>query len=260
MKEEKVEFYSEGEKVFGILHLSNLKNSRAVIIMHGYVGLVFEKRFKRLTSNLCKSGFTVLVLIFRGYDERTGYRSEKHFKNLTVSGQISDLRAAVDFLYKRGYNKIGIAAECFGGIVAILLNDPRINALSFWSTSIYTRNLFKQLYGEKIVKELEEKGKAIYTSRTTGKKYVMKKDFWDEIKRIGDINENKIKRLDCPMLIVCGDKDKYFDKEVFKDLYNFAKKPKKLVLIKDADHIFSDSKHLKKMINSVTDWFDKWLK
>ncbi len=260
MKEEKVEFCSEGQKVHGILYISDVENSPAIIVTHGYGGYIFADRFKHLTLELCKAGYTVLTLIFRGYDIKTGDKSKEDFKSLTLSGQISDLKAAIDFLYKKGYKKIGFTAECFGGIIALLLNDPRIKALAFWSIDIRNKASFEKLYGKKLIKELEEKGKSIYTSLTTGKKFDINKDFWTEIKNIGDVSESKIKEIKCPMLIVYGDSDKFFDGKVSEDLYKLANKPKKLILIKGANHIFSNPEHLKELSESIIDWFNKWLK
>jgi esterase/lipase len=258
MKEEKVEFESKGQKAFGILRVPNVKNPPAVIITHGYGGFIFEKRYELLASELYKSGYAVLTLIFRGYDPNTGDKSEKHFKDVSIAGEVSDLKKAIDFLYKRGYKKIGFAAECFGGVIALLLNNPRIEALALWSTSIYIKKLFQELYGEKIIKELEEKDQSIYTSRTTGKKFIIKRKLWDEVKVIEGTLEKKIK---CPLLIIYGTNDKLFDIKFYNDFYKIANEPKKLIAVKKADHIFSSHpKYLKKLIDSVIEWFDKWLR
>jgi dienelactone hydrolase len=260
MKKEMVEFENQGEKAFGILRVPDVKNPPAIIITHGYGGFIFEKRYELLASKLCKAGYAVLTLIFRGYDSKTGNKDKKHFKNITISGEMSDLKLAIDFLYKKGYEKIGFTAECFGGTIALLLNDPRINAIAFWSINIYTKITFENLYGRKIIKDLEEKGRAIYISRTTGEKFTLKRELWNEVKRNRIVPKNKIKKVKCPMLIIYGDNDKLFDVKVFKELYKIANKPKKLVVIKGADHIFSKPEHLKEMINSIIEWFDKWLK
>ena len=68
MKEEIIDFNSEGERTVGILHIPNVEHSPAIILVHGYGGYIFTKRFEFIASELCKAGYAVLRFMFRGYD------------------------------------------------------------------------------------------------------------------------------------------------------------------------------------------------
>ncbi len=260
MKEEKVVFYSKGQRVSGILHTPDIKNTSAIIMVHGYGGFAFTKRFNFIASNFCKNGYAVLRFTFRGYDTKTSDKNSSEFKNLTISGEILDLKAAIDFMYKRNYKKIGLVSESLGGVIIILLNDPRIRALALWSVNIHVKAIFEDLYNEKIIKNLEEKGHATYISDTTGGNFEINKKFWDEVKNIGNIPENKIKEIKCPILIIHGTNDEYFGVEVAEDLYKLANEPKKLLIVKGANHTFTGLEYQKQLIGSILDWFNKWLK
>jgi esterase/lipase len=259
MREEKVEFYSEGQKVIGILHIPDVENPPAIIIVHGYGGYIFTDRFKHIASDFCKVGYATLRFAFRGFDSETGDKSTKEFKNLTISGEISDLKAAIDFMYSKGYRKIGLASESLGGTIIILLNDTRVKALAFWSANIHVKATFENLYGDKMIKEIEEKGRAIYTSHTTGNKFEIGKKFWDEVKKIEDISERKIKAIKCPILIIHGANDRYFGVKVAKDLYKIANKPKKLLIIEGANHTFVELECRQQLIDAILDWFKRYL-
>jgi len=91
MKEEKVEFYSEGQKVHGILHIPSKITDNAIIMVHGFGGYAFNEPFEDVAKNLCMSGFEVLRFAFRGYGEK------ENMNNLTISGEIKDLKSAIDF-------------------------------------------------------------------------------------------------------------------------------------------------------------------
>ncbi len=251
---------SEGQEISGILHIPNVENPPAIIIAHGYGGYAFSERFESIASELCKAGYAVLRFVFRCYDPVTGDKDTEEFKDLTISGEASDLKAVVDFMYQKGYKKIGLTSESLGGVIIILLNDPRIKAIAPWSANIHVRDVFEGLYGKEMLKELEEKGYSTYISHTTGEKSVVGRNFWEEVKKIGDIPENKIKEIKCPILIIQGDKDEYFNVKIAEDLYNLANEPKKLVIVEGANHTFTNSEHQKQLVNSILDWFNKYLK
>lgn len=100
MKEILIAFESEDQKIEGILDLPNKKNPLAIIIVHGYGGYVFTDRYANLAKNFCKNGFAVLRFQFRGYENNF-----KNFSNLTISGEVKDLRSAIDFIEKQKIDK-----------------------------------------------------------------------------------------------------------------------------------------------------------
>jgi len=165
MKEEKVKFGKQEKKIIGILNIPDVKNPPAIIMVHGYGGFAFSERFEFIASELCKANYAVLRFVFRGYNATTSDKHETEFKNLTISGEISDLKEAIDFMHQRGYKKIGLISESLGGVIIILLNDPRIKVLALWSANIHVRSIFENLFSKKMIKEVEEKGYSTYISQ-----------------------------------------------------------------------------------------------
>ena len=47
---------------------------------------------------------------------------------------------------------------------------------------------------------------------------------------------------------------------VTRKLYNAANRPKKIKIIKNADHVFNDTEHEKEVIELSLDWFKKYLR
>jgi len=102
MKKEKIKFHSKRKKIFGILHIPDKGNSRAIIMVHGFGGFAFDKPFEDVAENLCRNDFKVLRFAFRGYD------GNGSLKDITISEEMPTLKAAIDFLEKRNISKIGL--------------------------------------------------------------------------------------------------------------------------------------------------------
>jgi len=233
MKEEKVEFYSQGQKIFGVLHNPDKKNPNAIIMVHGFGGFAFDEPFKSIAENLCKNDLEVLRFAFRGFDGN-GY-----VKDMTISGEVSDLKSAIDFIEKQKINKIGLLTESLGGSIAILLNDSRVSAMLLMSPTLYFKDTFpKSLFGN----------------------YAGEK-FFEEVNKINKIKESQIKAVKCPIMIVHGSNDKEVSPKQSEELFNIASEPKEFVLIEGAEHMLTRNLQFRKNVIKLSlDWFNKWLK
>jgi hypothetical protein len=233
MKKEKVEFYSESQKVTGILHNPDTENPPAIIMVHGFGGYAFNEPFKDVAENLCKNGFEVLRFAFRGYD------GNGLLKDVTISEEISDIKSAIDFIEKQKINHVGLLTESLGGSIAILLNDSRVNAMLLMAPTICFKDTFpKSLY----------------------KKYAGEK-FFEEINKINKIKESQIKAVKCPLMIVHGSNDKEVSPKQSEELFDMANEPKEFILIEAGEHVLTrNSSSRKKIIQLSLEWFNKWLK
>ncbi len=70
----------------------------------------------------------------------------------------------------------------------------------------------------------------------------------------------EIKKARCPIQITSGSHDADVPLSTAKLLYKNANKPKKLNIIKGADHFFNLKNHRSRLIKSSLAWFRKWLR
>ena len=260
MKKEKVEFENQGQKIVGILHVPNNKNPSAIIMCHGFTGNMHEHGlFVNAAKKFCENGFAVLRFDFRGSNESGG-----EFVDMTISSEISDLKKAIDFMFKQNIDKsrIGILGLSLGAVVSVLGWDEKIRVLVLLSPTSNNKKSFTNAFGEKTIKEIEEKGffdlqKSLEGWRTQTS-FEVGKGFWEEAQKTNLINN--IKDAKCPILIIQGDADDTVDWHDSKELYDTANKPKKIKIIKNADHVFNNPEHEKKVIQLSLEWFNKWLK
>ena len=99
MREEKVSFYSEGDRISAILRLPNespAKALRAVVQGPGWLGLKDAKLYLRYHEGLTDAGFAVMIFDYRGSGESEGDR-----RLLSPSRQLEDLVNAVTYLTTR---------------------------------------------------------------------------------------------------------------------------------------------------------------
>src|SRR5512135_3017139 len=96
--EVQVEFASGGEAVFGVLHVPEAVPSPGVVMCHGFTGNKSEahRLFVGAARSFCARGLAVLRFDFRGSGDSGG-----EFREMTVSREVEDAGAALDFLSGR---------------------------------------------------------------------------------------------------------------------------------------------------------------
>jgi uncharacterized protein len=132
MREERVSFYSEGERVAAILRLPDGESDApypAIVQGPGWLQLKEAKRNPPYHQAFTEAGFAVLIIDFRGFGESEGDRTD-----LLPDRWLADLVNAVTYLTTRSdidANAIGtFGSGSTGGGNAILLPavDKRVRA------------------------------------------------------------------------------------------------------------------------------------
>ncbi|HLC70559.1 MAG TPA: prolyl oligopeptidase family serine peptidase, partial [Candidatus Nanoarchaeia archaeon] len=83
----------------------------------------------------------------------------------------------------------------------------------------------------------------------------LKKAFYDEFFTLNI--PAAIRKYKKPLLIIHGEKDESVPLKEAQELFQMANKPKKLVIIKDADHRFSQPLHFLKVLGVVKEFIEK---
>lgn len=251
MKETPVTFKSHGKQIVGMLHLPHKTNAPVIIACHGFMGnhIGVWYSYVELARKLSENGFAVLRFDFRGSGD-----SEGKFEDQTIGAKLEDFDTALKFLssYKSlNLTSVGIIGHSQGGVIAnfAAIKHKNIKCLVEWATvadfelfTWWTKSWFKSVI---------KKGYHYWIRRIPSKLYIDMRKY----KPLDNIEKFKI-----PILFIHGTKDREVKLRHSLLLYKMANGPKKLIKIKNADHLFSEQSHREKVIKETVKWFKRWLK
>ncbi len=130
MREEKVQFYSNGDPVAGILRSPDGPATGAAIVQGpGWLGLKDAKLYLPYHEALTAAGFTVLIFDYRGFGDSGGDRG-----TLSPRMQLEDLVNAVTYLETHPdvdgdrISAFGSGGTGGGNAVLLAATDPRIRS------------------------------------------------------------------------------------------------------------------------------------
>ena len=235
MRTEKVSFQSEGQRISGILHLSDQKNPPCVIASHGLLSSKDSEKYTVLGEKISREGMAMLRFDFRGIGESEGSEEDN-----TVSKKITDLSAAIDFI--RSYpglgKRIGLLGSSLGGFLSLMKAsvDKEIKAVVIWATPLHMDDL-----GSK--KQEED--------------YPLPPEAFFE-----DLPKHRLLPLlpkvsNC--LVIHGEKDELVPVEQALGIFGSLGIPKEIHMIGGADHRLLDPAHRQRAIELSVDWFKKYL-
>lgn len=216
----------------------------AVIYLHGFPSSCRGFSAPRLARAVNKMPVLFLMFDFSHTDS-----SEGKFENKLMSKEVADVRSAIDFLQKNyRFKRLILIGHSTGAIDAALYahTDKRITKLILTGAVHDLKNAVRYDFTDVQVRDFWRKGHIIYNA--PGKwvhRKRLKKAFYDEFFTL-DIPK-AIKKYKRPLLLVHGEKDEAVPVAEARALYKLANKPKKLAIIRDADHSFRDPAHFRKL-------------
>jgi len=240
--EEKVFFKtSDGLRLCGILSIPKTETVKCIILCHGigYHKDEDEDLFKNFAKRLYDLGFTIFRFDFRGQGESGGKSID-----MTVSGEVRDIEAAVKYLQKRDFKEFGILSQSFaGGAVSFfsLTHQNIIKTIVFWNSVIDYGQFINPVlpwqvkyWGRPAFERVDEFG----FTEIGGNKFKVGKKLMEEIKTLKPWEA--LLKISVPVLFVHGDEDRFVRVED-SIKYSRMMRNTKLEIIKGADHGFHET-------------------
>jgi pimeloyl-ACP methyl ester carboxylesterase len=247
---EKVNFKnSRGLNLVGNLYPAD---SNAVVIMsHGFTGDKSESgRFDRIAEVINNKGYNVLAFDFSGCGESDD-------DSLTVDKQIDDLESAIKHIKSQGFQKIGLLGHSLGGLVSLRVYNEDISTMVL--TAPVTNKItyaWDKRYSPEQLAELKEKG-YITKIRDKGvrRKIIIDSQMLTDRESVNQ--EELLKNIKCPVLIIHGDADERVPLKDSKKAVPYLSNESKLEIVAGATHKFND--HLGIFADLAAAWFQKYL-
>jgi len=217
---------------------------------HGFTGDKWEwGRFTYYTHQFYKARYNVLAFDFSG-------SGESDDDSLTVGKWVDDLKCMIEFAKSRGFKKIGLFGHSLGGLTSLKNNSEDISCMVLTApVTDKVKYKWADRWSPEQLKELEEKG---YITKLRNKgvrhKFIIDKQMLTDRENLNQAE--LLKSVDCPVLIIHGDKDTSVP---IKDSINAVKflKYGELDIINGAGHDMEP--YLEEFSKKAIKWFDKYL-
>jgi dipeptidyl aminopeptidase/acylaminoacyl peptidase len=290
--EKKVEFYSEGSLIKGILYLPEQSHYAGkyptIILNHGFAG-VKEFLLPNFARRFCQNGYAALTFDYRGFGESEGIPGK-----LSPQNQIIDIRNALTFLQsfeEIDAEKIGLWGTSYGGANSIVVAgiDKRVKCLVAQLTFGDGARVITNHLSEEEKERLNETLMKVWVKTVVKNKVMLvgiDKVLTDEqslefyrknvektpslkiklpfltIKETMEYKpEQYLKMVDVPILIVGAENDRVNPKQESESLYEKANHPKELFMVKQATHYdLYEGDKFEKVVQKQLEWFNKYLK
>ena len=232
---EPFEIATRYNKVVGVLSTPESGSEYpCVILCHGLISSKESSKYVALSEQLNSSGIAACRFDLHGCGESGGNIAET-----TLTIRVENLNGVVEYVRNHSRidrEKIGILGSSFGGSTCVIkvARDERIKCLSLWATPY---RLDKEDGGTISGIQFNE---SIYTDFLT----------YDIL--------GEAKKVSCA-LVIHGEFDEVVPCVEGRAIYDRIKEPKKLEIIKGADHVFSDPTHREKAITLALNWFKRYL-
>ncbi len=222
-------FECGGETVAAVLHTPDQTPAPGVIMCHGFTGHKAEthRLFVQAARDFAAHGLAVLRFDFRGSGDSAG-----DFRDMTITREVEDARAALGFLASRPEvdgGRLGALGLSLGGCVAACTagRDDRVKALVLWSALAHPTRLANR-----------------FREAFQGEAQVMDYDGWDigrglmedadAVKPLEDIRAYR-----GPALILHGTKDESVLPSDAEDFSAALDGRATLHFVSGADHVYS---------------------
>ncbi len=235
MKIQKIWFENnKKQKLVGYVHVPK-SYIHAYVHLHGFPGDC-EGSAKRFCTQMAKRGFLSFRFNFHGSLDSQGDFSQK-----LMSQEVRDIRYAIDFLQKNyTFSKLILFGHSTGAIDASLyaFKDKRVTVLGISGGVSDLKKAVNYDFTSLQVKSFWEKGYIIYNrpgSWVYRKKLL--KPFYDEFFTLNI--QRALQKFNGKTMVVHGQKDSAVPVENAYEIYALVQKPKKLLVLPNADHKYT---------------------
>lgn len=295
MRSEKVTYYSEGDKIGGVVYLPDGEKGKpwpAIVQGPGFLGLKDAKHYMMMYERLCGAGYVCLAFDYRGWGDSEG----KNRGWVMPKWQAEDIRNSITYLLTRADvdpNRIAtFGSGGTGGGNAVLVGalDPRVKCVVCYLGVSNGRDWLHCMRREyewvDYLKRIEEdRKKRVLTGSgemvsareeimvqtperktTTIKKEVEQKipqqmplQCADEMMEYSP--EDVVHRISPrASLFIAVENDAVTPEEQTVRLYERAGEPKKLIMLRQTTHYGVYKDYFDDVAQAVISWYDRYLK
>jgi alpha-beta hydrolase superfamily lysophospholipase len=239
-----------GNELLGALSIPSQADS-IVIISHGFSSSKESELYVELQNELNKAGIGTFRYDYYGHGPLYCSKSDYSVtKDVTLSKCVDSLKAAIEFVRRRGDYSIGLVGSSFGGLISLIAasQDSNLKALALKSPVTEPIRFWKNRLGSERIEEWKQDGILHYDEHREN--FELDYAFWKDLLTYDTFD--MAKKITCPLLIVHGGSDTVVP---IKQSRDFAKVVgTKVRVVKRADHDYADPSQYREMKNLIIDF------
>lgn len=215
--------------ISGFHHFPEIESNKGIILCHGMQSNKKGCKVTHFAKYFSALGYHTLRFDFR----YVGDSKEAKFEEITLSGEVEDLEAAVNYFKCNNINEITLIGSSLGGCVAaIFASRYNINKLVTIAAPFLFDNLLKKWFNENELEDYKKNGYKIQNQTKINSNFAE-----DALTYNFDEIFNKIK---CSVLIIHGEKDTTVGIENSHYFFSKLSSPKEFFIIENGDHKLND--------------------
>jgi len=174
--------------------------------------------------------------------------SSGRFEDLTCSGEVEDLGAALKFVQTRHGGRIAIFGSSLGGTVALLFaaGEPDVATVVTLAAPVHPENFPGRILTADRLEEWRRRGFIIYDGQR------MNVSLLEDLEKI-DVPA-AAREIRCPVLILHGDADVVVPPADARELYECLPGSKRLSILPGGDHRLSDPALMRRALGEAQEW------
>lgn len=206
------------------------KKFPCVILSHGLISSKESSKYSLISDVFAEAGIATCRFDYHGCGESGGDIAET-----TLTIRLDNLDTVAEYVLNHpsvDRRRVGILGSSFGGTTCVLkaARDDRILCISPWATP------------HRLEKDTDGTISGVFFKETIYQDFAHHRVLGQAAK-VSDA------------LVVHGELDEVVPCEEGKAIYRAMKKPKKCIIIRGGDHVFSKPSHRDKAIRHALEWF-----
>ena len=224
--------------------------SESIIIMSaGFTGdKSMNGRFEKIAEKFCEAGYGVIAYDYCGCGESDD-------EILTPENAVQDLLSVIEYAKHRGYSKIGLYGQSYGGLVSLRAHSKDISAMVLvGGVTGMVKYDWNNHYSAKEMEELKRTGYMMIKKESGVRDVViLNREMLDDFEQINQ--DDLLRKVKCPILVVHGDtgEEERMLADISRNGMIFMPNGSKLEIIEGSTHRFND--HLEEIAELAVKWY-----
>ncbi len=247
LRGERVEFPSRrGNLLVGDVHRVDSSGGRWLLLCHGMESTRQGNKQRAIVERFLPLGFSVMRFDFSFVGE-----SEGEFEDLTIGGEVDDLRGALDFLDEFRPIDCTLVGSSLGGLVALLgaVEDQRRISRVATMAAVADVRLFTAGLDAGDLASWRREGRRAWNGGS------LKSDFLDDLQTIDA--PRIFSRLELPVLAMHGAADDVVPVEHARLISRYAGDGVEVEIFEGVKHRFEEEGALEAMLDCLQSWIER---